>query len=111
MSIKILMTAIFLVAVIFFLGFIAQMCYLIVTPSDKLSIEDFGKKNLLFKYFKKIKIKPYTTRYPKLCSFLITPLIEYSCNNYPGINEKELIIGWLFWNISFKYTTYNLKNE
>ena len=104
MIINILMTVILIVAVIFFLGFIGHMFYLIITPSHKLSTEDFGKKNILFKYFKNIKVKTFVTRYHKLYYFLITPLIQYSYNKYSIINEKELIIGWLFWNVSFKHT-------
>jgi hypothetical protein len=49
---KILITVIFIVAVIFSLGFIGHLIYLLVTPSRKLSIEDFGRKNILFKYLK-----------------------------------------------------------
>lgn len=52
MIINILMTAILIIAVIFFLGFIGHMFYLIITPSHKLSIKDFGKKNILYKYLK-----------------------------------------------------------
>lgn len=110
MIINILMTVVLIITVIFFLGFIGHMFYLIITPSHKLSTEDFGKKNILFKYFKNIKVKTFVTRYPKLYYFLVTPLIEYSDNNYLSfnkysiINEKELIIGWLFWNVSFKHT-------
>jgi len=48
----IIITVIFIIAVIFFLVFIGHMIYLIVTPSNKLSTSDFGKKNILFKYLK-----------------------------------------------------------
>lgn len=43
---------ILIVAIIFFLGFIGHLIYLLITPSKKLSTEDFGKKNILFKYLK-----------------------------------------------------------
>lgn len=52
MFINILITAIVIIAVIFFLGFIGHLIYLLITPSNKLSSEDFGKKNILFKYLK-----------------------------------------------------------
>lgn len=41
-----------MVAVIFFLGFIGHIIYLFITPINKLSTSDFGKKNILFKYLK-----------------------------------------------------------
>ena len=49
---NILIVVIVIIATIFFLGFVGHLIYLIVTPSNKLSTEDFGKKNILFKYFK-----------------------------------------------------------
>ena len=52
MFINIVMVVILMIATIFFLGFIIHLCYLLVTPSRKLSTEDFGKKNILFKYLK-----------------------------------------------------------
>jgi hypothetical protein len=52
MFINIIMMVILIVAIIFFLGFIGHLIYLLITPSKKLSTEDFGKKNILFKYLK-----------------------------------------------------------
>lgn len=49
---KIIMIAIFIIAIIFFLGFVGHMIYLLFTPSNKLSVSDFGRKNILFKYLK-----------------------------------------------------------
>jgi hypothetical protein len=49
----IIITVIFIVAIIFFLGFILHLGYLIITPSNKLSTDDFGKKNMIIKYFKR----------------------------------------------------------
>ena len=49
---NILIVVIVIIATIFFLGFIGHLIYLLVTPSHKLSTEDFGKKNILFKYLK-----------------------------------------------------------
>jgi hypothetical protein len=46
------MVVILMIATIFFLGFIIHLIYLLVTPSHKLSIDDFGRKNILFKYLK-----------------------------------------------------------
>lgn len=43
---------VFIIAIIFFVGFILHLGYLIITPSHKLSTDDFGKKNMLFRYFK-----------------------------------------------------------
>ena len=52
MFINIIIVAIVIIATIFFLGFIGHLIYLLVTPSRKLSTEDFGRKNILFKYLK-----------------------------------------------------------
>ena len=52
MFINIVMVVILIVATIFFLGFIGHLIYLLITPSRKLSTEDFSKKNILFKYLK-----------------------------------------------------------
>lgn len=52
MFINIVMVVILMIATIFFLGFIGHLIYLLITPSHKLSTEDFGKKNILFKYLK-----------------------------------------------------------
>lgn len=52
MIVNIIITVIFMLAVIFFLGFVGHMIYLFVTPSNKLSTSDFGRKNILFKYLK-----------------------------------------------------------
>jgi len=43
---------IFIIAIIVFLGFIGHLIYLLITPSIELSIDDFKKKNILFKYIK-----------------------------------------------------------
>jgi len=52
MFINIVMVVIVMIATIFFLGFIGHLIYLLITPSNKLSMEDFGRKNILFKYLK-----------------------------------------------------------
>jgi len=49
---NIIMVVILIVATIFFLGFIGHLIYLLITPSNKLSANDFGRKNILFKYLK-----------------------------------------------------------
>ncbi len=49
---NILIVVIVIIATIFFLGFVGHIIYLLVTPSSKLSTEDFGRKNILFKYLK-----------------------------------------------------------
>lgn len=50
---NILIIAIFIIAIIFFLGFIGHLIYLIITPANKLSIEDYSKKNIVCKYLKR----------------------------------------------------------
>ena len=52
MIINIVLIVILIISIIFFLGFIGHLIYLLITPSNKLSSEDFGKKNILFKYLK-----------------------------------------------------------
>lgn len=52
MFINIVMVVILMITTIFFLGFIGHLIYLLIIPSRKLSTDDFGKKNILFKYLK-----------------------------------------------------------
>ena len=52
-QITILIIVIF--AIIFLLGFIVHLIYLFVTPSNKLSIEDFQNKKSIFRLLKKKK--------------------------------------------------------
>lgn len=52
MIVTIVLIVILIISIIFFLGFIGHLIYLLVTPSRKLSTEDFGRKNILFKYLK-----------------------------------------------------------
>lgn len=49
---RILIPVIVIMAGIFFLGFIGHLVYLLVTPSFKLSTDDFKKKNILCRWVK-----------------------------------------------------------
>ena len=52
MFINIVMVVILMIATIFFLGFVAQIIYLIVTPAKQLTTVDCLRKNILFKFLK-----------------------------------------------------------
>ena len=52
MFFNILLICIVSFVIIFTLGFIGQIIYLIVTPSEKLTTTDCLRKNILFKFLK-----------------------------------------------------------
>ena len=52
MIINILTILFLIISIIFVVGFIINLLYLIMTPADKLSTEDCLRKNILTKYFK-----------------------------------------------------------
>jgi hypothetical protein len=52
MFINIIMMVILIVAIIFFLGFIVQIIYLIITPAKQLTTVDCLRKNILYKFLK-----------------------------------------------------------
>ena len=43
---------ILIISIVFFIGFIINLIYLIITPANKLSTENCLRKNILTKYFK-----------------------------------------------------------
>jgi hypothetical protein len=105
MFVNIIIMAILIIAIIFFLGFIGHLIYLLITPSKKLSTEDFGKKNILFKYFKNIKIIFYECLISNKNGFFIylIPGIDFSIEKFNLYNKYYLDFNWLFWSISFQY--------
>lgn len=53
MFLEILTFLIIIIAFIFLIGQIIYLFFLIFTPSKKLSTDNYGKKNIIFKLFKK----------------------------------------------------------
>lgn len=112
MFINTIMIIILIMAIIFFLGFVGHLIYLLITPSNKLSTEDFSKKNILFKY---LKIKNLNIIFDNAFKnkntwyVYLLPGIDISYDDFTIIKIYYLDFNWLFWSISFQYKIKDYK--
>lgn len=90
-------------AIIYGLGFIGQLIYILFTPPSKLSTGDIKRKNILSKYLKKTNFKFYIAEWNKYFFFYFLPSIGIERTEYYNHIEYCLSFGWLIFAMDFSW--------
>lgn len=90
-------------AIIYGLGFIGQLIYILFTPPSKLSTEDIKRKNIISKYLKKNNFKFYIAEWNGYFFFCFTPCLRIQRTEYYKHTSYCLSFDWLIFAMDFSW--------